>query len=134
MAAVRARIGAAGGDSGVEVLAVTKGFGPPAVVAAAGAGCRSIGENYAQELTTKAATAADAGVMVHFIGRLQSNKAEEAVALFDAIHSVDRASLVDALAKATARLGRKPDCFVHPPPPWANGKSARRYSQEPSRL
>ena len=49
---------------------------------------------------------------LHLIGRLQSNKAEEAVALFDAIHSVDRPSLVAALAKAMAKTGRRPDCFV----------------------
>ena len=49
---------------------------------------------------------------LHLIGRLQSNKADDAVALFDAIHSVDRPSLVDALAKAMAKAGKRPDCFV----------------------
>jgi len=46
------------------------------------------------------------------VGQLQSNKADEAVALFDAIHSVDRASLVAALARAMHRAGRRPDCFI----------------------
>ena len=51
-------------------------------------------------------------VRLHLIGQLQSNKAEEAVALFDAIHSVDRPSLVTALAKAMDKAGRRPDCFL----------------------
>src|SRR3546814_12025665 len=49
---------------------------------------------------------------LHLVGQLQSNKAEEAVALFDAIHSVDRPSLVSALAGAMAKSDRRPDCFV----------------------
>ena len=49
---------------------------------------------------------------LHLVGRLQSNKAEDAVALFDAIHSLDRPSLVEALAKAMAKTGNRPDCFV----------------------
>jgi uncharacterized pyridoxal phosphate-containing UPF0001 family protein len=52
------------------------------------------------------------GMLLHLVGQLQSNKADEAVALFDAIHSVDRPSLVAALARAMDRRGRRPDCFV----------------------
>jgi pyridoxal phosphate enzyme (YggS family) len=51
-------------------------------------------------------------VELHLIGQLQSNKAEDAVALFDVIHSVDRASLVAALIKAQEKLGRRPQCFI----------------------
>ena len=51
-------------------------------------------------------------VELHLVGRLQSNKAEEAVALFDAIHSLDRSSLVAALAKAMDKAGRQVPCFV----------------------
>ena len=51
-------------------------------------------------------------VALHLVGQLQSNKADEAVALFDAIHSVDRPSLVAALARAMDKAGRRPDCFV----------------------
>jgi uncharacterized pyridoxal phosphate-containing UPF0001 family protein len=51
-------------------------------------------------------------ISLHLIGQLQSNKAEDAVALFDAIHSVDRPSLVEAVGKAMAKLGRRPDCFI----------------------
>ncbi len=49
---------------------------------------------------------------MHLVGQLQSNKAEAAVALFDAIHAVDRSSLVVALARAMDRTGRRPDCFI----------------------
>jgi pyridoxal phosphate enzyme (YggS family) len=49
---------------------------------------------------------------LHLVGQLQSNKAEEALALFDTIHSLDRPSLVTALAKAAAKLGRTADCFI----------------------
>ncbi len=59
-----------------------------------------------------AAAAAIRGVELHLIGPLQSNKAKEAVALFDAIHSVDRPSLCEALAKEIARQGRRPLLFV----------------------
>jgi hypothetical protein len=52
------------------------------------------------------------GIELHMIGPLQSNKAKEAVALFDAIHSVDRPSLAEALAKEIGRQARKPKLFV----------------------
>src|SRR5690606_3054577 len=51
-------------------------------------------------------------VSLHLVGQLQSNKADEAVALFDAIHSLDRPGLVDALAKAMDKTGRRVPCFV----------------------
>src|SRR3546814_11537752 len=50
--------------------------------------------------------------MLHLIGQLQSNKADEAVALFDAIHSLDRSSLIQAVAKACAKAGKRPQLFV----------------------
>jgi PLP dependent protein len=96
---VRARIRAAGGSDTIELLAVTKGFGPDAVAAAASAGCRMIGENYAQELLDKRAAAADGGLAIHFIGRLQSNKVRlvaDAVAVWE---TVDRPALVDEIAR-----------------------------------
>ena len=72
------------------------------------------GENRVQEAQSKwpGLKAEHPDVRLHLIGRLQSNKAEEAVALFDAIHSLDRGSLVAALSKAMARAGRRPDCFI----------------------
>ncbi|HLY83863.1 MAG TPA: YggS family pyridoxal phosphate enzyme [Acidimicrobiales bacterium] len=74
LAAVRRRIEAAGGDPGrITVVAVTKGFGPGMVAAAAAAGLAELGENYAQELVAKAASAPD-GVRWHFLGPVQRNK------------------------------------------------------------
>jgi pyridoxal phosphate enzyme (YggS family) len=94
LAALRARVG-----DGVEILAVTKGFGPDAIAAAAAAGCRAIGENYAQELVAKAPAARAAGVAVHFIGQLQTNKVRQLAGLVDMWESVDRARLVAELAR-----------------------------------
>lgn len=97
--AVRHRIVAAGGDD-VVVLAVTKGFGPDAVTAAVAAGCRAIGENYAQELVGKrvAIEVADRPE-VHFIGQLQSNKVRLLAGLVDVYESIDRPSLAEELAR-----------------------------------
>ena len=78
---------------------MTKGFGPDAVVAAAAAGCRAIGENYAQELVAKAPAARAAGVAVHFIGQLQTNKVRQLAGLVDVWESVDRPRLVAELAR-----------------------------------
>jgi pyridoxal phosphate enzyme (YggS family) len=72
------------------------------------------GENRVQEAATKwpALKERHPEVELHLIGQLQSNKAEEAVALFDMIHSVDRLSLVTALGKAMEKLGRAVPCFI----------------------
>ncbi len=78
---------------------MTKGFGPDAIKAAAAAGCRAIGENYAQELLTKAPTAAALGLAVHFIGQLQSNKVRRLAGLVDVWETVDRPRLVAELAR-----------------------------------
>lgn len=101
---VRADIADAGGDpDAIAVLAVTKGFGPDAPRAALAAGLTTLGENYAQELADKAAAlAADRAARPaqwHFIGRLQSNKVRQVADLVDCWQSVDRASLVDEIAK-----------------------------------
>ena len=100
LAAVEARIRAAGG-TGVDVLAVTKGFGADAIGAAVAAGCRRIGENYAQELIDKLRQRDESGPMpeIHFIGRLQSNKVRSLTDVVDVYESVDRPSLVAAIAK-----------------------------------
>ena len=72
------------------------------------------GENRVQEVASKwpALKERHPGVELHLIGQLQSNKAEEAVALFDVIHSVDRQSLVTALGKAMEKLERAVPCFI----------------------
>ncbi len=100
LAQIRARIEAVGGGDEVEVLAVTKGFGPEIVGVAAEIGCRSIGENYAQEVTAKRdVIEAHADLAVHFIGQLQSNKVRQLAGLVTVWESVDRAKLVREIAR-----------------------------------
>lgn len=98
---VRARIRAAGGSDDVTILAVTKGFGAHAVVAAAEAGCAAVGENYAQELVSKRDTIERYRdrLDVHFIGRLQSNKVRALAGVVDLYETVDRSSLIDEIAR-----------------------------------
>jgi pyridoxal phosphate enzyme (YggS family) len=78
------------------------------------AGQRHFGENRVQEASAKwpELRAETPDIVLHLIGQLQSNKAEEAVALFDAIHSLDRSSLVQAIAKACEKAGRQPQLLV----------------------
>lgn len=78
------------------------------------AGHRNYGENRIQEAQTKwpELKALDADIVLHLIGQLQSNKAAEAVSLFDVIHSLDRLSLVTALGKAMREQGRFLPCFI----------------------
>ncbi|MGZ8282824.1 MAG: YggS family pyridoxal phosphate-dependent enzyme [Allosphingosinicella sp.] len=96
------------------LIAVSKTQPAEAIEALIAAGQRGFGENRVQEAQAKwpAIRARRPDVSLHFIGQLQSNKAEEAVELFDVIHSVDRASLVTALARAMGKGGRRPDLFV----------------------
>ena len=117
--AVRAAIERAAGlarraAADVTLLAISKTHGPEAIRPLLAAGQRDFGENKVQEAQAKWPALRDEfpDVRLHLVGRLQSNKAEEAAGLFDAIHSVDRRSLVRALAKAMDRSGRRPDCFL----------------------
>lgn len=98
----------------VTLVAVSKTHGAEAIAPLIAAGQRVFGENRVQEAQAKwpALREATPDIALHLVGQLQSNKAEDAVALFDAIHSVDRPSLVAALAKAMDRTGRRPACFV----------------------
>ena len=98
----------------MTLVAVSKTHDTAAIRLLLDAGQRVFGENRVQEAQTKwpALRAEYGGVELHLIGQLQSNKAEEAVALFDSIHSVDRPSLVEALGKAMAKTGRRPACFL----------------------
>lgn len=98
----------------VQLIAVSKTHSAAAVTSLIAAGQRLFGENRVQEAQAKwpALREAHGDVALHLVGQLQSNKAEDAVALFDAIHSLDRPSLVTALARAMDKLGRRPDCFV----------------------
>jgi pyridoxal phosphate enzyme (YggS family) len=98
----------------VTLVAVSKTHGAEAIEPLILAGQRVFGENRVQEAQAKwpALREAHPGIELHLVGQLQSNKADEAVALFDCIHSVDRPSLVSALAKAMDKAGRQVSCFV----------------------
>lgn len=117
--AVRQEIARACRDAGrdpatVTVVAVSKTFGTDAIEPVIAAGQRVFGENRVQEAKAKwpPLLARHGGLELHLVGPLQSNKAKDAVALFDAIHSVDRDSLAAALAKEAVRQGRRPLLFV----------------------
>ena len=96
------------------LIAVSKTHEADAIRPLIAAGQRHFGENRVQEAEGKWPTlrAETPDVVLHLIGQLQSNKAEEAVGLFDAIHSVDRSSLVQALARACDKAGKQPQLFV----------------------
>lgn len=98
----------------VRLIAVSKTHEADAIQPLIDAGQRVFGENRVQEAAAKwpALREATPDIELHLVGQLQSNKADEAVALFDAIHSLDRASLVAALAKAMDKAGRRPACFI----------------------
>lgn len=98
----------------VTLVAVSKTFDADAIKPVIAQGQRVFGENRVQEAKGKwpELTAATPGIALHLIGPLQSNKVKEAVALFDAIHSVDRDSLCEALAKEFSRQPRRPELFV----------------------
>lgn len=98
----------------VTLVAISKTFGADAIEPVITAGQRVFGENRVQEAKAKwpPLKQRHGGIELHLVGALQSNKAKEAVALFDAIHAVDRPSLAEALAKEIARQGRKPTLYV----------------------
>jgi pyridoxal phosphate enzyme (YggS family) len=98
----------------VSLIAVSKTHPAEAILPLINAGQRVFGENRVQEAAAKwpALREAHVGIELHLVGQLQSNKADEAVALFDCIHSLDRRSLVGALAKAMDKAGRQVPCFV----------------------
>jgi PLP dependent protein len=98
----------------VTLIAVSKTFEAGKIVPVIEAGQRVFGENRVQEAKAKwpGLMAAYPGIALHLIGPLQSNKAKEAVALFDAIHSVDRPSICQALAKEIDSQKRRPQLFV----------------------
>jgi PLP dependent protein len=117
--AVRAAIAAAAKLSGrpasdVALIAISKTHGVDTIRPLLEAGQRAFGENRVQEAAEKwpDLIASYPDVELHLVGQLQSNKADEAVALFDVIHSVDRPALVTALARASEKLLKKPRCFL----------------------
>jgi pyridoxal phosphate enzyme (YggS family) len=119
LAEVRRKMAQACAEAGrdpadVTLVAVSKTFGAEAITPVIAAGQRVFGENRVQEAKAKwpALRERHPDLALHLIGPLQSNKAKEAVALFDAIHTVDRPSLCAALAKEIDRQGRAPLLLV----------------------
>jgi len=119
LADIRARIARAAAIAGrdpasVELVAISKTHPAEAILPLIGQGQRVFGENRVQEAQDKwpALMEANPDIRLHLVGQLQSNKAEDAAALFDCIHSLDRPSLVAALGKAMAKAGRQVPCFV----------------------
>jgi len=119
IAAVRAEIARACRDCGrdpasVALVAVSKTFAAEAIEPVIADGQRLFGENRVQEAKAKwpALIARHPGLELHLVGALQSNKAKEAVALFDAIHSLDRPSLAEALATEINKQSRRPLLFI----------------------
>ena len=98
----------------VTLVAVSKTHPAQAILPLLEAGQRVFGENRVQEAQGKwpALREQFPDTKLHLVGQLQSNKAEDAAALFDCIHSLDRPSLVKALAKAFDKTGRQVECFV----------------------
>ena len=113
LAAVRARIAAAGAGRPVTLVAVGKSQPPEALAAALAAGQRVFGENRVQEAQRKwpVLRRAYPDIELHLIGPLQTNKVADALALFDVVETVDREKLARALAAGMTR-GRRPACYV----------------------
>jgi PLP dependent protein len=119
LAAVSAEIEKACRDAGrtphsVTLVAISKTFAADAVVPTIDAGQRVFGENRVQEAKAKWPELREQhpGIELHLVGPLQSNKAREAVALFDFIHTVDRSKIAGALAEEIAKQGKRPRLLV----------------------
>ena len=98
----------------ITLVAISKTHPAEDITPLIAAGQRIFGENRVQEAQAKwpALRETNPDIMLHLVGQLQSNKADEAAALFDCIHSLDRVSLVSALARAMDKAGRQVPCFV----------------------
>jgi pyridoxal phosphate enzyme (YggS family) len=119
LAEVQARIAVAArtarrDPASVHLVAVTKTFGPEDIVPVLDAGHRIFGENRVQEAKAKWPQLREPrpNIQLHLIGPLQSNKAKEAVQLFDAIHSIDRPKIAEAIAHEMARQDRRLQLFI----------------------
>ena len=117
--AIRARMAAAAKlarrpSEDIQLIAVSKTRSVEDIAPLILQGQMLFGENRVQEAAQKWPVLKEqhSGIQLHLIGKLQSNKAEEAVALFDMIHSVDRLSLISALGKAMQKLQRAVPCFI----------------------
>jgi len=100
--------------SDVRLIAVSKGRSAEDIEALIDAGQRDFGENRVQEALAKwpPLLVRHSGLRLHAIGRLQSNKAADSIKLFDAIHSLDRRSLLEALVRESDKVAKRPDVYV----------------------
>lgn len=119
LSVVQATIARAAADArrkadAVTLIAVSKTHAAEAIQPLIDAGHRVFGENRVTEAASKwpALRAANPGITLHMVGQLQSNKVDQAVQLFDCIHSLDRPSLVTALARAMDKADRRIPCFL----------------------
>jgi PLP dependent protein len=119
LAGIRDRIAAAAklarrDPAEIALIAVSKTRDASEILPLIAAGQRDFGESRVQEAADKwpALREAHAGIRLHCVGRLQSNKADQAVRLFDTIHSLDRTGLLDALVVASQKAGRSPSIYV----------------------
>lgn len=117
LAAVRGRVVSACASAGrdpdeITLIVVTKTYPSSDVRALVGLGVRDVGENRDQDAAPKARECRDLDLRWHFIGQLQTNKCRSVVTYADLVHSVDRLSLVTALAKAAAAVDRRLDCLI----------------------
>lgn len=117
--AVKDKIAAAAKDVGrspadIELIVVSKTFGPDEILSVLNAGQRHFGENRVQEAAGKWPALRDKfpDITLHLIGPLQSNKTKEAVTLFDAIHSIDRPKIAKAIAEEQAKLNKELQLFI----------------------
>lgn len=116
----------------VTLIAVSKTHGPELIAPLIAAGHRDFGENRVQEAGTKwpGLKASTPEVRLHLIGPLQSNKVSDAVALFDAIHTIDRAKIAEAVSIEMARQKRRPSCFVQ----VNTGREAQKAGIDPEEV
>jgi len=119
LAQIAARIAAAAEEAGrspddIQLIAVSKTFGPAEILPVMEAGQMCFGENRVQEAQGKwpALRETHPGIDLHLIGPLQSNKTKDAVALFDAIHTIDRPKIARRIAQEIAAQGRTPRLFI----------------------
>ena len=117
LAAVEDRIAAACRAAGreredVHLVVVTKFFPRSDLDLLAGLGVRDVGENREQEAAAKLADGVPAGMRAHFIGQLQSKKANAVTRWADVVQSVDRSKIVTALDRGAAHAGRKPTALI----------------------
>lgn len=128
---IKAKTRAAGRDPGaVTLVAVSKTHGVESLAQAIAAGQQHFGENRVQEAEEKwpLLKAKHSGLNLHLIGPLQTNKADQAVALFDVIHTLDRPKLAEKLATEMQKQGRALPCFVQ----INTGREAQKAGIDPT--